>query len=210
MNQTSALSPQEALLRLREGNRRFFTGQTQHPNSDADRLALAAKSNQCPHAYATVLSCSDSRVPVEIIFDAGIMDIFVIRVAGNLWGQNVMASLEYGAAHVKTPVLVVLGHTDCGAVTAAVNTHLGSPPPPETHIPPLLDRLFPAVEKAAQDKKEESDLVTLAVEQNVRMTVAEIFEKSPAIRDLVQKDKVRVLGAIYHLDSGRVSWMESS
>ena len=209
MNLHPASTPEEALNRLKEGNRRFFTGQTRRPNSDAARLALAAGSSQSLHAYATVLSCSDSRVPVEVIFDAGIMDIFVIRVAGNLCGENVMASLEYGAAHVKTPVLVVLGHTDCGAVTAAVSIHLGQAPPPEAHIPPLLDRLAPAVAKAAMDKTQDTDLVTLAVEQNVRMTMAEILEKSADIRKLVEQNKVRVKGAMYDLETGRVDWMES-
>jgi carbonic anhydrase len=111
-------TPEAALKALRQGNERFAAGEAVHPRTDAARLAQAGTESQGDHAYATVLACSDSRVPVERLFDAGVMDIFVVRVAGNVVQGDEAGSIEYGLAHVKTPVLVVLGHTQCGAVTA--------------------------------------------------------------------------------------------
>ena len=111
-------SPNEILQMLKKGNERFYTGKATYPNTNAARLAQAGTENQGDHAYATVITCSDSRVPVELIFDAGVMDIFVIRVAGNVCDTDEVGSIEYGLAHVHTPILVVLGHTQCGAVTA--------------------------------------------------------------------------------------------
>ena len=102
------------------GNIRFVEGKSQHPHTDSARLIQAGKENQANHAYATVITCSDSRVPVERIFDAGIMDTFVIRVAGNVIDTDEAGSIEYGLAHVNTPVLVVLGHTQCGAILATL------------------------------------------------------------------------------------------
>ena len=107
-------TPEQALQKLKDGNRRFVAGKAQNPHADAARLKLAASQNQGDHALATVITCSDSRVPPEILFDAGVMDLFVIRVAGNVVQTDEAGSIEYGLAHVYTPVLVVLGHTQCG------------------------------------------------------------------------------------------------
>ena len=103
--------PEKVIALLKEGNKRFIDRKSIHPHMDAARLAQAGSEDQGDHAYATVITCSDSRVPVELIFDAGIMDIFVIRVAGNVCDVDERGSIEYGLAHVNTPVLVVLGHT---------------------------------------------------------------------------------------------------
>ena len=113
-----------ALALLKEGNARFAAGNAKRPDADMARIKLADAESQGKYAYATVISCSDSRVPVELIFDAGIMDIFVIRVAGNVCDSDEIGSIEYGLAHVKTPVLVVMGHTKCGAVTAVTDKTL--------------------------------------------------------------------------------------
>jgi len=101
-------SPDKVIKMMTQGNQRFYTGKSSYPNKDAARLALAGTKNQGDYAYATVITCSDSRVPVELIFDAGIMDIFVIRVAGNVCDTDEVGSIEYGLAHVNTPLLVVL------------------------------------------------------------------------------------------------------
>ena len=118
-------SPEKAIALLKEGNKRFIDGKSIHPHMDAARLAQAGSEDQGDHGYATVITCSDSRVPVELIFDAGIMDIVVIRVAGNVCDVDERGSIEYGLAHVNTPVLVVLGHTQCGAVTAVTHSVQG-------------------------------------------------------------------------------------
>lgn len=110
--------PSEVIKVLQKGNARFVAGKPKGPNRDKERVALAATSDQGDFALATVLSCSDSRVPVEVLFDAGIMDLFVVRVAGNVADTDEVGTIEYGLAHVRTPVLVVLGHSGCGAVKA--------------------------------------------------------------------------------------------
>ena len=114
-------SPDEVITMLKEGNQRFVSGKPIHPHTDATRLALAGTQGQGNHAYASVLTCSNSRVPVELLFDAGVMDIFVIQVAGSVVGVDEVGSIEYGLEHVRAPVLVVLGHPQCGAVTTVTN-----------------------------------------------------------------------------------------
>jgi len=104
-------SPDKVIKLLQQGNERFVSGKSKFPNMDKDRLIQAGRENQADYAYATIIACSDSRVPVEAIFDAGIMDIFVIRVAGNVCDTDEVGSIEYGLAHVNTPLMVVLGHT---------------------------------------------------------------------------------------------------
>jgi len=116
-------SSDEAIIMLKAGNERFITGKATQPHTDVGRLALAGKENQGDHAYATVITCSDSRVPVEILFDAGIMDIFVIRVAGNVLDVDEVGSVEYGLAHVNTPVFVVLGHTQLQMLSRVMVIH---------------------------------------------------------------------------------------
>ena len=138
---------EEALDLLKKGNERFVSGTSIHPNTSSERLILAGKEDQGKYAYATVITCSDSRVPVELLFDTGVMDTFVIRVAGNVVDVDEAGSIEYGLAHVKTPVLVVLGHTQCGAVTAVTHAIHGTGHPLERNIPQLVDNIEPAVRR---------------------------------------------------------------
>ncbi|MBL4901450.1 carbonic anhydrase [Desulfocapsa sp. AH-315-G09] len=202
-------SPDEAIAMLKAGNERFVTGKSIHPHTDAARLALAGKEDQGDHAYATVISCSDSRVPVEILFDAGIMDIFVIRVAGNVLDVDEAGSVEYGLAHVNTPVFVVLGHTQCGAVTAVTNAVQGHGHPLERNIPPLVDNIIPAVKKAIANnpKAHGADVVPYAIEENVWQGMEDLFMESPVSRDLVNAGKVKVVGAIYDVSNGKINWL---
>ncbi len=141
-------NPDVVLKILAAGNDRFVAGKAIHPHAGAGRLALAGSCDQKDYAYATVISCSDSRVPVELIFDAGIMDLFVIRVAGNVCNTDEIGSIEYGLAHVRTPVLVVLGHTQCGAVTEVTHTLQGKGHVLERNVAPLLKPIITAVKRA--------------------------------------------------------------
>ena len=143
-------TPDAALEILMKGNARFVSGKSTHPRNTPARRQLSAVKNQGDYAYATVLGCSDSRVPVELIFDAGIMDLFVIRVPGNVFQTDEIAGAEYGVGHVHTPVLMVLGHTDCGAVTAtvAMTDKHGHAHKLERNIPALLKPIIPAVAEA--------------------------------------------------------------
>jgi carbonic anhydrase len=202
-------SPSEILQTLKDGNERFSAGKSKYPHTDPARIGLADTSDQGNFAYATVLSCSDSRVPVELIFDAGIMDLFVVRVAGNVCDTDEIGSIEYGLAHVKTPVLVILGHTRCGAVTAVSQAVEGHGHKLERNIPPLVDNIIPAVKRAMDQHKDVHGeaIVPFAIEENVWQAADDLFMKSPAVRDLVKTGKVQVVGAIYDLVTGKVNWL---
>ncbi len=202
----------KALKMLQEGNDRFFSGKSKHPNMDKNRLIQAGKESQADHAYATVITCSDSRVPVETIFDAGVMDIFVIRVAGNVCDTDEAGSIEYGLAHVKTPVMVVLGHTQCGAVTAVTHAVQGKGHALERNIPPLVDNIEPAVHRAIEiyPHAQEEEIIPLAIEENVWISIRDLFMKSPATRDLVKNGAVKVVGAIYDVGTGKIHWLQQA
>jgi carbonic anhydrase len=202
-------SSDQVLQMLSQGNARFTAGSPARPHQDQARLFQAGTENQGDHAYATVLSCSDSRVPVEIIFDAGVMDIFVVRVAGNVVRTDEAGSIEYGLAHVNTPVLVVLGHTQCGAVTAVVDEVQGRGHALERNIPPLVAPIVPAVKKAMHDHPELKgrEVIPRAIEQNVWRAIHDLFMLSPATRRMVASGKAKVVGAIYDVKTGKVAWL---
>lgn len=202
-------TPDEAIALLKKGNQRFVHGEPARPHLNLARLIQAGSENQGKHAYATVITCSDSRVPVEAIFDAGIMDIFVIRVAGNVCDVDERGSIEYGLAHVNTPVLVVLGHTQCGAVTAVTQAALGHGHKLERNIPALVDNIIPAVKKAMADHPEVkgTDIIPMAIEENIWFGIEELFMESPSTRNLVASGKVKVVGAIYDVGEGTIKWL---
>jgi methyl-accepting chemotaxis protein len=189
----------DLLTRLTEGNARYVAGQSKHPNQTAERrVAMAA--GQTP--FVTVLSCSDSRVPVEVLFDQGIGDAFVIRVAGNVADTDEIGSIEYGVGHLHTPLLVVLGHSSCGAVKAVVegaSVH-GS-------IPKLVDNVIPAVAQAKESKLTGAALIAEAVKCNVWTAISDLFKNSSEVRELVQGGKLTVVGAVYDLESGAVNFL---
>lgn len=201
--------PDEVKKKLQEGNARYVADKPLRPNQSASRRELSSHSNQGNYAYATVLSCSDSRAPVELLFDAGVMDLFVVRVAGNVCNTDEIGSIEYGLAHVNTPVLVVLGHTQCGAVTAATQTVEGHGHALERNIPPLVSGIAPAVKRAQAMHPELSGtkLLPYAVEENVWQGIKNLFMNSPATRELAKQGKVKIFGAIYNLETGNVNWL---
>lgn len=205
-------SPDKALQLLQEGNSRFVSGKSIHPHTNRARLTQAGRENQGDHAYATIITCSDSRVPVERVFDAGVMDLFIIRVAGNVCATDEIGSIEYGIAHVNTPVLVILGHTQCGAVTAVTHAVHGTGHQLERNIPPLVAPIRPAVEIAMHNHPElhGDAIIPAAIEQNVWKGIEDLFMESPAARRLVSERKVTVIGAIYDVGSGKVKWLPES
>ncbi len=202
-------APAEVIQMLKDGNARFVAGQRTYLHTTLDRLKLAGKADQGDHAYATVITCSDSRVPVELIFDAGVMDIFVIRVAGNVCDTDECGSIEYGLAHVRTPVLVVLGHTQCGAVTAVTAAVQGHGHALERNIPPLVDNIIPAVKRTMEKNPllKGNEVVSFAIEENIWQGIEDLFMKSPATRELVKSGKAAVVGAIYNVSTGAVNWL---
>ncbi|MBT8339812.1 MAG: carbonic anhydrase [Desulfatitalea sp.] len=202
-------SPGAVIKMLQEGNKRFYTGKAMYPHTNASRLELAGKADQGKYAYATVISCSDSRVPVELIFDAGVMDLFVIRVVGNVCDTDEVGSIEYGLAHVNTPVLVVLGHTQCGAVTTVTHEVHGEGQALERNIPATVDNIIPAVKTAMKKHKElhGKDIIPHAIQENVWQSINDLFMKSPAVRNIVKAGKAKVVGAIYDVGTGKVNWL---
>jgi carbonic anhydrase len=201
-DQTPNIAPDEALQRLKDGNDRFTSGKSDHPNLSRERLLETTQNGQ--HPFATVVSCSDSRVPVELLFDQGVGDLFVVRVAGNVCNVDEIGSVEYGTDHLGTPVLIVLGHSRCGAVTAVAQ---GA----ELHgnIHALVHNIYSAVEKA---KKSHPDLngdafVAAAIESNVWESIAELLKNSPVVRERVASGKLKITGAQYDLEQGRVQWL---
>ena len=200
-------SPDKVIKMLQEGNERFYSGKATYPHTSVARLKFAGEEDQGKYAYATVISCSDSRVPVELIFDAGVMDIFVIRVAGNVCGTDEIGSIEYGLAHVHTPVLVVMGHTQCGAVTAVTHAVHGKGSKLERNIPPLVSKIIPAVKQVINQHKEihGDDIIPYAIEGNVWQSINDLFMKSPAVRNIVKEGRAKVVGAIYDVGTGKVN-----
>lgn len=195
----SSISPKQAQAALADGNRRFATGKPVRPHQDAARRAELLKGQ---HPFATVLSCSDSRVPVELLFDQGIGDVFVVRVAGNVADTDEIGTVEYGVGHLATPLLVVLGHTSCGAVKAVLD---GA----EVHgcIPQLVDNIAPAVERAKAGNPGAAGLMREAVRANIWLSIEDILRRSAEVRDLVKSGKLTVVGGLYDLESGGVAWL---
>ena len=194
--------PVNALLELLAGNDRFSSGQSTHPNLSAERRELVTSGGQ--HPFATVIACSDSRVPVEMLFDQGVGDIFVIKVAGNVCNTDEIGSIEYGVDHLDTPVMVVLGHTHCGACTAVAT---GA----DVHgcIPDLIAPIRPALQKvyAAHPDLYGKDLVPALVEANVWQAIEDLFQRSSSTRRRTNDGRVTVVGAVYNIETGIVKWM---
>lgn len=189
-----------ALAMLVDGNARYVQNHTQHPHQDADTRHSLAKGQ---HPFAIVLSCADSRVPPEILFDQGVGDLFVVRVAGNVAEGPALASLEYGALVLKAHLLMVLGHESCGAVAAALK-HEEEP----GHIGGLLHLIEPAVERA--ESEHPPDLLDAAVRENVKDVVKGIEVNSPELAALVKKHELKIVGARYDLDTGEVTLVQDS
>lgn len=204
-----ALSADEALQRLKEGNTRYSDEkQTAQQRSTAKSRAAVAKSQQ---PYAVVLTCSDSRVPPELLFDAGLGELFVIRVAGNIPDPVVLGSIEYAAEHLGTPLVLVLGHERCGAVTSAVEGNGKG----EGFIAAVLKRLIPAIGKARKecdackgDKQcavnKKSEFVECVADANIRLVTAGLTQQSKLLKKLVDQKNLKIISGKYDLDDGKV------
>ncbi|MEO5373786.1 MAG: carbonic anhydrase [Alphaproteobacteria bacterium] len=198
--QTSDVTPDQAMAMLKEGNQRFVSRTMTHPNVSVARQAETVSGGQ--HPFATILSCSDSRVPVELLFDRGIGDLFVLRVAGNVVGEDEVSTIEYGTGHLGTPLMVVMGHTKCGAVTAVVNgAKLHG------HLPHLADHIKPAADRAKAGGATGDTLVMDAIRENVREGIQLILKECDGVKAMVDAGKLKVVGAVYHLETGKVEWI---
>jgi carbonic anhydrase len=187
-------TPEEALAELKAGNQRFRNNQ--FINTDYATEIEQTKGGQKPHSL--ILSCMDSRVPPEIIFDQGIGNIFVTRVAGNVEDDNMLGSMEYAVEHVGSKLIVVMGHTQCGAVKGAIaDTKLGN-------LTQLVAQIKPAIKSDPKDP----NLVLETVKNNVKITIDDILKKSEVISEFVHDKKVAIVGAYYDIETGTVTFME--
>ena len=197
------LTADDALARLIAGNERFLGGDSRSAGLKRETLADLAKGQR---PIATILGCSDSRVPPEAIFDAGLGELFVIRVAGNVLSPEVAGSLQYAGSHLHTPLFVVLGHEGCGAVSAALATkHAGAQH--RSRIQILVDSIIPALPDS-DPKVSPEDRLTRAVEANVRWTVDQIVN-SPEGKTRVAEGRMRIAGAVYEIETGCVRFLSS-
>jgi carbonic anhydrase len=196
--------PRGALERLREGNRRFASGAVRpEPIATEARRALLTEGQD---PFAIVLGCSDSRVPAEIVFDQGLGDLFVIRVAGNIVAPSQIGSIEFAAERFGTRLVVVLGHSQCGAVTAALESLRRPDAVPSRNLSSIVERIRPAIETLAPAGEER--LLAEAVRANVRHAVGQLRHGSESLERLARHDGLLIAGAEYSLHTGLVDWLD--
>jgi carbonic anhydrase len=195
----------ETLERLREGNRRYVAGEGQpEPTSAEARRRLVSGQNPS----AIVLGCSDSRVPAELVFDQGVGELFVIRVAGNIVAPSQVGSVEFAASSYGTPLVVVLGHTMCGAVLATLD-ELEQPKQDQSpNLRSIVGFIRPAVEPLLDDGDDHDALVAAAVRANIRASAQQLREGSDILMDLVARDRLLIVGAEYSLETGVVDFFD--
>jgi len=202
--QQKALTPDKVLAELMAGNKRFVADQS----LDRDIRANIKASSEGQFPSAVILSCLDSRVPVETVFDQCIGDIFVGRVAGNIENEDLLGSFEFATKAAGAKLIMVLGHEACGAVKGACDhVEMGN-------LTALLDKIKPAVEAVAKDFPEDqrnsknTDFVNKVIEENVRMTVADIRKDSPVLAEMEKAGEIKIVGAIYSLKNGEVTLLD--
>lgn len=191
----SEMTPDQALERLMGGNQRFISGKPLYPAQDSSRRSEIVQGQK---PFASVLSCSDSRVPPEVIFDKGLGDLFVVRVAGNSVNNEVLGSLEYGSSVLGAPLIMVLGHSKCGAVDAALE---GKPLPGK--IPSVITPIEPAIQE--KHCKTDQEPLTCSIHANVSYVVHQLKNFDPILAPLIKAGKLKVVGATYDLATGVVT-----
>lgn len=182
-----------ALEELVAGNRRYVDSKQKHPNQTPRRRAELSNTQQ---PFAVILGCADSRVPPEIIFDRGLGDLFIVRIAGNVINDMILGSIEYAADHLHTPLIMVLGHSKCGCVTAAIKGVNE-----QGHIAGLTEAIQPALNEA---KEQPGDMVNNAARANAKIVAEQLKCSKPVLADLVSEGKLNVVPAFYDLDTGVV------
>ncbi len=195
----TGITADQGIQKLMEGNARFASGNVTHQNQTAERRAELLTS-QSP--FAVIMSCSDSRVPPEVIFDQGLGDLFVVRTAGEVQDNLTIGSIEYAVDHLNVPLVVVLGHDVCGAVQAAVEggeTH--------GHIGSIVEAIKPAVDEARNESmstRTDAQLLNASIDNNVRNVVKALNISEPILAEKVKEGKLKIVGARYRLDTGAV------
>ncbi|MCC6677401.1 MAG: carbonic anhydrase [Phycisphaerales bacterium] len=191
----------EAIKWLQDGNQRWTAGRDDAPNTSPARRQTVAAGQ---HPFATILTCADSRIPVERVFDRGVGDLFVLRVAGNLVGPHEAGTIEYGAEHLDVPLLIVMGHTKCGAVGAAAGHGHA-----EGNISSLIQAIEPAVTRAERlnPSLPAAEIAAIAVKENVWQSIFDLLKTSQICRERVAKGELKIVGAVYDISGGSVEWL---
>jgi carbonic anhydrase len=199
-HEAEGVPPAEARTCLEAGNARYAGSKVNPRRYRAERPQLA--KGQAP--YAMVLSCADSRVPPEIVFDESLGKLFVVRLAGNVADADALGSLEYAAEHLGTRYLLVLGHASCGAVKAAVTGAGGSP-----NLTGLVKEIQPAIATArgALPNAKDDELLSASVKENVKLQMKNVAERSPVLKEMIEKGKVGMAGGVYDLETGKVTFL---
>lgn len=198
----AGVSPDDALKKLIDGNARFVETKQAQKDVGNNRRTELAKGQ---HPFAVILSCSDSRVPPEHVFDQGLGDIFVVRVAGNVADPIELGSVEYAVEHLGTPLILVLGHQMCGAVKATVDGGT-----PGGNIDSIIRKIAPAVKKAKAQVKEKDKLLDAAILENTKQTAEALTKKSAIIRHLVEEGKVKIAAGVYNMTTGKVELVDAA
>ena len=198
------ISPTDALQRLRDGNRRFVAGERGDANSVSEARRAELVGGQNP--FAAIVACSDSRVPVELLFDQGLGDLFVIRVAGNIVAPSQIGSVEFAAAQLGTRLVVVLGHSNCGAIDAALQAIASSGEAASPNLRAIVDSIRPALEPLVATGSD-VDLAE-AVAANVRQSVLQLRESSSILQDFENAGDIMIVGAEYSIESGEVEFFD--
>ncbi len=193
------LTPYEVYELLVEGNKRFIN----NLKSDRDHLEMINETREGQYPFAVTLSCMDSRTSAELIFDQGLGDLFSIRVAGNIVNNDILASIEYAVKYVGSKVLMVLGHTECGAIKSA------KAGVKDGHITALLDRIRPAISKAMLKDEDAHLFNDNAAYANVENSLEEILTRSEIVNDLFKKGEIGIIGGVYNIETGQVDFFKN-
>lgn len=191
----------EALQKLMDGNKRFVSGSLTQKDLSAKKREELAKGQK---PFATVLTCSDSRVPPELLFDQGLGDVFVVRVAGNVVDPIALGSIEYAAEHLGSPLVLILGHSKCGAVKAT----LDEKGKPEGNIGKIEKKIMPAVDTARKKGGTQDEILETAIKENVKNVYADIMKNSKIIPHLVEEGKLTIVAGEYDITTGKVEMIE--
>ncbi|WP_287438246.1 carbonic anhydrase [Reinekea sp.] len=202
------ISSAEVLTRLKAGNQRFVGELSEHSELSSERRRNSLVDGQMP--FAVILGCSDSRVPAEIVFDQGLGDLFVIRVAGNIVAPSQVGSIEFAVEAYGTPLVVVLGHTQCGAIQATLDALKNPQTQPSFNLMSIVSRIRPSIETLVETelKHDEEALVGFAVRANIRASVSQIQYSSPILEKHIQSGNLKVIGAQYSLETGIVDFLD--
>lgn len=195
----------EALNKLIEGNKRFAADNSIHPNRCSETKNTLLKQQK---PFAAVLSCSDSRVPIEIIFDAGLGDIFAVRTAGHVLSKEVLGSLEYAVKNLGVKLIIILGHENCGAINTAIQTYQNKNYNElSENLQSIMNHIYPAIDKV---KSDDSDFLNSAIKSNIRYQMEDLIKKDVYIEKKIQEGEIALFGAIYSLATGKVDILDEA